>query len=385
MYLNKQEPPVFNLSESSSSTDPTNALEVTTMTTVKPAPTRDASEPAPTRDVKQSLVLTFLLGVLNILGFSPFKLDYKEIKVTFKLCSWTSAFSFLRICFFTLPFTALPLIFWLGGYIDKEWEALQNGTDGNAKMEFNPGSLTEEIIFGIEFSSAFLVLILPFVFSDSMAKPFECITTLLSTDRDIVKSTLGPTIPPLIGFCCFFIGKAFRMTDTFTPMPGHYEASKFFFYTYSEICFQFLSFLGLHFLLAVFEFFFYWYVSVFVDLANNILTTSYDTGTLLRRSKELNFLMENIQHGFGRFLLIDLTLMLLFWLVHTFNAYTSFDSNYLQALASVLIICAEFSRVFYLSTKCGKFTDKTNQVIMKLEEKRVEPQEEHEKKVTGQT
>ena len=95
--------------------------------------------------------------------------------------------------------------------------------------------------------------------------------------------------------------------------------------------------------------------------------------------------MENIQQGFGRFLLIDLTLMLLFWLIHTFQAYTSVESSYLQALASVLIIWAEFSRVFYLSTKCGKFTEKSNQVIMKLEEERVKPEEEHEKKVNGQT
>ena len=156
-------------------------------------------------------------------------------------------------------------------------------------------------------------------------------------------------------------------------------------YLFFETCFNFLSFFWLHFLLAVHEFFFYWYVNVISDLANTIISTQYDIGTLLRKSKKLKLLMVNLQKGFGRFLLIDLSLMLQFWLLHTFNAYTSFQANYRRALSSLLVIGAEFSRVFYLSTMCGKFTEQADQVIMKLEEARVGSEEKHDKKVIDQT
>ena len=266
--------------------------------------------------------------------------------------------------------------------MDEEWNSFQNETNGNSTMEYDPRSLTEEMVFKFDFYSNYLVLVLPFLFAHSMVEPFQVFNEFLVADHKTVNITLGSMAPPLIGFFCFFIGKGLKLTDTlFATLSEPSSLSKLPIYIYSETCFSFLSFFWLHFLLAAYEFFFYWYVNVVSDLANNILTTSYDIDSLLRKCKKLIFLMVKLQSGFGRFLVVDLSLMLQFWLLHTFNAYTSFQVNYQRALSSVLVIAAEFSRVFYLSTKCGKFSEQADQVIMKLEETRVESEKKHDKKV----
>ena len=93
---------------------------------------------------------------------------------------------------------------------------------------------------------------------------------------------------------------------------------------------------------------------------------TYDRTTMFARAKMLPCLMEALQRGFGFFILVDITLMLIYWLLHLYHAYFTFQvriqlpefdsvssfqsqEGIVPALASALVILAEFSRVFMLS------------------------------------
>ena len=103
---------------------------------------------------------------------------------------------------------------------------------------------------------------------------------------------------------------------------------------------------------------------------------------LLERAKMLPDAMEAVQGGYGLFILVDICLMLLYWLLHTYHAYFTFQvttdiiliegkrrtiniicdvlnlkllqEGLFPAVASILIIFAEFSRVFLLSWASSK-------------------------------
>merc|ERR550517_263546 len=91
--------------------------------------------------------------------------------------------------------------------------------------------------------------------------------------------------------------------------------------------------------------------------------------------------METIQKGGGIFILIDITLMLIYWLLHLYHAYFTFQEGPLPASASALIILAEFSRVFLLSDTSTKFTADAENVIARLEDEKTVAEEEHDKQV----
>ena len=81
-------------------------------------------------------------------------------------------------------------------------------------MDYNPQSLTEEMVFKFDFYSNYLVLVLPFVFAHSMVESFQVLNEFLVADHKTSKITLGSMAPPLIGFISFFIGKGLKLTDT---------------------------------------------------------------------------------------------------------------------------------------------------------------------------
>ena len=94
----------------------------------------------------------------------------------------------------------------------------------------------------------------------------------------------------------------------------------------------------------------------------------------LTRAKILPEAMGAIQGTFGFFLLVDITLMLIYWLLHTYHAYftflvilkglnnflvikfnsSCFQEGVLPATGSALIIMAEFSRIFLLTNAGSK-------------------------------
>ena len=124
-----------------------------------------------------------------------------------------------------------------------------------------------------------------------------------------------------------------------------------------------LAHLSLHFLLAMYEQYLYQSCNLFQVMAQLTLNT-YDRTTMFARAKMLPCLMEALQRGFGFFILVDITLMLIYWLLHLYHAYFTFQvriqnlllflvslsqEGIVPALASALVILAEFSRVFMLS------------------------------------
>ena len=50
-----------------------------------------------------------------------------------------------------------------------------------------------------------------------------------------------------------------------------------------------------------------------------------DKSALLAKATMLPGVMEAIQRGFGFFILVDITLMLIYWLLHLFHAYFTFQ------------------------------------------------------------
>ena len=52
-----------------------------------------------------------------------------------------------------------------------------------------------------------------------------------------------------------------------------------------------------------------------------------DQKTLLVRAKMLPEVMEGIQRGYGFFIRTDITLMLVYWLLHWYHAYFTFQAS----------------------------------------------------------
>ena len=169
--------------------------------------------------------------------------------------------------------------------------------------------------------------------------------------RDLITKSSGfaEILRPFVGFSLFCIGKLlFAMT--FAIMLKKLYLQNFTSQPYSMYLlysFLFLSPLGLHFFMAYQEFSFYTFCSFYRKCVNRVLETvkgqPKDTrialnrnkedgkeekntiavhdihrGTLYDDLKELVELMKNMTETFGPFLLQNLTLMLLFWLLHVY-------------------------------------------------------------------
>ena len=167
---------------------------------------------------------------------------------------------------------------------------------------------------------------------------------------------------PIMGFLLFAFGKLLNLKQT-----GGIElfSQGLYLNFFTNICFFMLAHLSLHFLLAMYEQYLYQSCNLFQLMAQLTLNT-YDRTTMFVRAKMLPCLMEAIQRGFGFFILVDITLMLIYWLLHLYHAYFTFQvriqnlplflvsnlhsqEGIVPALASALVILAEFSRVFMLS------------------------------------
>ena len=55
-----------------------------------------------------------------------------------------------------------------------------------------------------------------------------------------------------------------------------------------------------------------------------VVNTENQNNSMVTRAKVLPAAMEAIQ-GFGFFILVDVTLMLVYWLLHTYHAYFTFQ------------------------------------------------------------
>ena len=98
--------------------------------------------------------------------------------------------------------------------------------------------------------------------------------------------------------------------------PGFYLIR--FIYT----CYFFLTHLPLHLLLAIHEYLLYRSFNLFHEMCSWTLRATVHEGTL---AKSLPEAMGAVQGAFGFFLLVDITLMLIYWLLHTYHAYFTFQ------------------------------------------------------------
>ena len=130
----------------------------------------------------------------------------------------------------------------------------------------------------------------------------------------------------------------------------------------------------------MYEFYFYNNCHDFNELVRKALTAGENSQTF-RTVKQLLIYMESFHQCFGVFLLVDLSLMFFYWLIHLYNAYFTFQEGPLAACGSVLIIAAELWRVVLISEAGEQFTEKTNDVVSKLEDMRVSFRDKEDRQV----
>ena len=278
-----------------------------------------------------------LTNLLNWSGFVPFKINRQTGTMEFKLISIPSLFALFRLFIFLSPIFVLNLILMLGGAAEKEYEEV---TGRNYTGFAIPVKGLYEL-FMVEYGISFFIFVLPsafaFVSAKHMNKMFHCQTDFI---RRFVMEEERPqfinkkyVLFPIIGFLFFAVGKSLYLTHVLIrwDQPGLYC------FRYINTCFFLLTHLPLHFLLAVFENYLYQNFNMFHVMCSWTLSSKGEYGPL-KRAQILPDVMEGIQGGFGFFLLIDLTLMLCFWLLHTYFAYFTFQ---------VEIKIIQFVRVYF--------------------------------------
>ena len=268
--------------------------------------------------------LMFLANLLFWTGLVPIKWDPSTKMFEFKLFSISSLFAFVRLLIITFPFLILPLIFIFGGFTKKEYEET-TGQEFHLETP-HPGL---EQLYEAEFYLNFLIYILPFVFAFVGFKHFTKVYHLqveffnsLSMEHQPSLINVKHVIFPILGFLDFALGKLLNVIQIYTTM----DSINFNLYInmYTNICYFLLAHLALHFLLAVYENYLYQVFNMFQVMCSQTLNTK-DKSVLVKRANMLPGAMEAIQGGFGFFILVNITLMLIYWLLHLFHAYFTFQ------------------------------------------------------------
>ena len=267
------------------------------------------------------LVSFLIVGLAKFFGFIPFQYDTttnSKTTIYFKLFSSKTISSWLRLVVITFPIYILPLILYFIFLSDEKDVSRPSGT------------FLEEFIFDLEYFVNFLVYLLPILFAYVSARPLSVCWNICTAennlDIDKEKHVFKEAMVPILGLVLFFIGKAFRTIYIFSSRSGISlrSESKSHILAYCDLCVHFLIHFPLHSLLAIYEFFFYQTLNHYQLLANRLLKTQ-NTNTLMIRTEELTTFMENAKKAEEFFLLVDLTLMLFFWLAHTYLAYGTFQ------------------------------------------------------------
>ena len=257
-------------------------------------------------------------------GLLPFKIGGKNKMFEFKLISMSSLLAFVRLLIFTFPFLILPLILQHGGPCEEEYE----GITGKEWIDVDTLGVGLAELYQAEYYMNFLIYVLPFAFAfvgvEHFNKSYHChiefLDTMISEDRPSyinVKHVLFP----IMGFLLFAFGKLLNLKQT-----GGIElfSQGLYLNFFTNICYFMLAHLSLHFLLAMYEQYLYQSCNLFQVMAQLTLNT-YDRTTMFVRAKMLPCLMEALQRGFGFFILVDITLMLIYWLLHLYHAYFTFQ------------------------------------------------------------
>ena len=273
-------------------------------------------------------IFSIIQTLLKWSGLAPFTFSAETKSVKYKLLSMKTFLCFLRLLIFTFPFAILPFIFLLCGLVEEDAFAAILAVSENSYFYSTAG----KIVSRFEVYVNVLAYMLPFALPHFLAKPLETIYRIRTAEHNLnlekSRISIEGTIFPMIGFILFFIGKLLSTISYFEWCFNQIEGfSKYHFFIYYRLCTSFCINFPLHFLLATYEYFFYRNLPTYCSLVKRVLKTE-DPRLLLTRTKELTIFMECTQNGYGFFLLVDLTLMLLFWLIHTFKAYFTFQVSH---------------------------------------------------------
>jgi hypothetical protein len=328
-------------------------------------------EEVPQRSVglgQQLLKLNFILG--QLWGIWPVKKD--KLNITFKPFSRHVLFAFIRLILIGLPFNLLPVIFWHGGF---NVEEVNNFLEAKNMSRQNKSSNYEGYCFAMtivewEYLLNVFYYILPFAFASQMAKPMTKI--LISFDEHVIekKVYISTLIPPVFGFGCIIIGRILCLINTFVEqesrIPGFITLP---INVYTVLSGQLIGHIGLQYILCFFEIYYYVYFSLFTYLTRHFLNLTGDNQDISRISEVLIDIADSFKKCFGFFLLADLTLMCVFWIIHLYMAFINFSNGrFLALFGNLMVILAEFTRVISISRTGERFTDNIEKIIIKLEE-----------------
>ena len=266
----------------------------------------------------------FLVKLLFWTGLVPLKIGGPTRMFEFKLLSISSLFAFVRLLIITFPGLILPLIFILGGFTKQEYE---EKTGDRFYMETPYPGL--EQLYAAEFYINFLIYVLPSAFAFVLVKHQNKSHNIAIEYKNMMTMEDQPSfinvkyvVFPIMGFFLFALGKLLNLIQIYTTMDSiHFSL---YINMYTNICFFFLVHLPLHFLLAVYENYLYQSFSMFKNICSWTLNAK-DKSALLARANMLPGLMEAIQGSYGFFILVDITLMLIYWLLHLYHAYFTFQ------------------------------------------------------------
>ena len=266
----------------------------------------------------------FLVKLLFWTGLVPLKIGGPTRMFEFKLLSISSLFAFVRLLIITFPFLILPLIFIFGGFTKQEYE---EKTGKKFSMEFTYQGLDQ--LYIAEFYINFLIYVLPSAFAFVLVKHLNKSHNAAVDFKNMMTMEDQPSfinvkyvVLPIMGFLLFALGKLLNLIQLWSKM--HISLMSLYINMYTNICFFLLVHLPLHFLLAVYESYLYQSFSMFKVISSWTLNAK-DKSALLKRANMLPTQMEATQRGFGFFILVDITLMLIYWLLHLYHAYFTFQ------------------------------------------------------------
>ena len=262
-------------------------------------------------------VLCTVGKISSILGIVPCDIDHKTFEMKFKLFSLTSLKALIKLLIFNLPFIGLPSMIKYSGLLEQEFKSLGLNINDTVKGDI----YSNKVVHGISTFSYwcnYLYYALPFILWNRMATPMTKISQILMAERNIHLMKNPPNaeelLLPLISLVVYYIGTlifaAGMIQQQESLYPGIASSSSFLILI---LGYAFTAKLGLQFLLAVQEFYFYHFSTYYRRLSQSILLSD-DLDQLLAGTGDLIAIMEHFQECYGLFLLVDLTIMFFHWL-----------------------------------------------------------------------
>ena len=312
----------------------------------------------------------------SIIGLSQWQFDKEKRTIKFELFSLATAFSLLRLVTFSFPFILLPVILFVL-FKDEELESFADRNNLTiSELEYHPKQNILGVIHALDYFSKYLYYVLPLGLTFNVARPHEKLFQMAWSpyDQRVQKrvSGIGKIVIPIFGFLLFLSGKVLQTTASTIAMESSIPGiTKLPFQMYYIVGSLLLAPLGIQLYLAIQEFLFYHYCSVYHAFASLQLQFTDGEGRdaeVHESTLQLIDFMENFCQAFGPLLLMDLTLMLLYWLIHLYLAFATLSKEgegVLSASGSILIIGSELWRVITLTSACTKFTEVSAEVNLR--------------------